>query len=422
MGSDAPRRCSPLRRLYLQFPIAASSAAARAHVTLDLPRTPAAHSHVCGGQKDLTACLSSLPRALVASLDVRLSIGSLASLWRLTALQRLQLSCASCAGSWSGLAALTRLHHLSVFIDRPTSTTDPYRDLPNALAALSNLRCLNIEACNYLLPMDPIRSRHLQTLTKLEQLRLVNAAYSADVAAALPALTALTGLCCHVGLLLDFTRVQWEQLGSLTALRELELSHCHLRRLPAALVQLTALTRLHLSSGLFNYGNLWELAPLSALRQLQHLNLSWCGLAGVPQQLAALTQLTQLSLEGNRLMGVAARGQNPSALAPLAALQQLQHINLSYCGLASLPEQLSALAALTCLDLAGNSNLAGGWQHLRPLTRLRQLGLWRVPLPDGVPPGVAALPRCRALAVPESGGKGRLGTVACETMRLRHSS
>ena len=59
-----------------------------------------------------------------------------------------------------------------------------------------------------------------------------------------------------------------------------------------------------------------------------------------------------------------------------------------------MPRLLSALTAPPRLSLAGNRGLVGGcWQHLRPLTRLRQMDVWRVPLPNAAPPApeVAAL-------------------------------
>lgn len=48
---------------------------------------------------------------------------------------------------------------------------------------------------------------------------------------------------------------------------------------------------------------------------------------------------------------------------------------LSGCDLTTLPAVLVMLTVLTHLGLSGNSKLAVGWQHLQPLTQLRDLDL-----------------------------------------------
>ena len=121
---------------------------------------------------------------------------------------------------------------------------------------------------------------------------------------------------------------------------------------------------------------------LRGLTALQELLLEGCSIQQLPAALSQLTMLTSLSIRDNDL----------SALAPLAALRPLEQLDLSWCELAAVPEQLSALTALTRLSLSWNRNSVGGWHHLIPLTRLRSLALGDVPLPDGVPPEVTALP------------------------------
>lgn len=91
--------------------------------------------------------------------------------------------------------------------------------------------------------------------------------------------------------------------------------------------------------------------------------------------MSRLTGLTRLSICSDNL----------SALAPLAALRQLENLQLAECQLAAVPEQLSVLTALMQLILSYNNTMVGGWQNLRTLTRLRDLYLAGVPLPDGVP-------------------------------------
>ena len=48
-------------------------------------------------------------------------------------------------------------------------------------------------------------------------------------------------------------------------------------------------------------------------------------------------------------------------------------LDLKGCSLAGVPEDLSALTSLSSLDLNENYDLAGGWQHLRPLRQLSAL-------------------------------------------------
>ncbi|KAI3434382.1 hypothetical protein D9Q98_002460 [Chlorella vulgaris] len=130
-----------------------------------------------------------------------------------------------------------------------------------------------------------------------------------------------------------------------------------------------------------------ELLSLPALAGLQALRLARCYLEQLPRALSAHTQLTALDLSGTHV----------SALAPLAALQRLQSLDLRNCGLTAVPEQLSVLTALTRLDLADNEQLAGGWQHLLPLTQLRNLNLCGTPFGSGrVPPELAGLKHLRA--------------------------
>lgn len=174
---------------------------------------------------------------------------------------------------------------------------------------------------------------------------------------------------------------------------------CPVAALSGQLSAMTALTNLSLAGNKNVLGagqNPVALAPLADLQQLQCLDLSWCGLMAVPELLAPAA-LTQLRLAGNSSLGRAAGGQDLSALAPLAARHQLQCLDLSWCGLMAVPGQLSALTAQTQLDLEGNINLAGGWQHLRPLVCLRNLDLTGLLLPGGVPPELSELPTLTCL-------------------------
>ena len=237
--------------------------------------------------------------------------------------------------SCRGLAALSRLQHLEI----RCCTVPPFKDLPAGLSSLAGLTHLDLLTIAPLPAEDAIRCQHLQRLSLLQYLSLQIVATSGDVAAALPALPALTYLRC-TGMYPQpaAAAVSWHNLCGLTALQELSVGYCRIQQLPSPLPQLNALTSLIIAS----QDCLALLALLPALRQLERLDFSWCELPAVPEQLSALTALTWLSLLGSR-------------------------------------------------------NLAGGWQHLRPLTRLRELNLLCVPLPDGVPPEVAALPALERL-------------------------
>ena len=344
-------------------PTSGPAAAARAHIKLTKMQ------HV--GVKETCACLSALPAELVVSLTaagqqdhggraaglplhavahlVQLTFlelpmycgfaatGDVASLWQLTALRRLRLGYWRCDGSWRGMAALRQLQHLELYLDRRGMIMHngrrPYQDLSASLSALTCLTFLKLEletSDNVSPPLpagDAVCYQHLQPLGRLQRLRLVNTGGGADVAAALPSLTALTHLHCTAPP--GAAPVDWQHLGWAAELQELTLDHCYIRRLPGALSSLAALTSLRIIND-----NLSGLEPLSALHQLQELELIRCRLAAVPDQLSALTALTWLSLGYNR------------------------------------------------------SLVGGGWEHLLPLTRLRTLRLEDVPLPAGVHPEV----------------------------------
>ena len=315
----------------------------------------------------MCACLSAMPAGLVASLaaghyieglqallptsalarlthltSLELSwrssfypTGYVASLWPLTALRRLQLDCAHCTGGWLGLAALSRLQHLEM----NCRTEPPFEDLPAGLSTLTALTFLSLVADEDAVPENAIRAQHLQRLSLLQHLGLDGVVTSDDVAAALPALPALTYLyCCAIDQHPAAAAVSWHNLCRLTALQELSLSRCRIQQLPSLLPQLTALTR--------------------------------------------------LSIESHDCLAL---------LALLPDLRQLECLELCCCDLAAVPEELSAVTSLTRLDLSENDAMAGGWQHLRPLTRLRELNLSSVPLPNGVPPEVSALPELERL-------------------------
>lgn len=204
---------------------------------------------------------------------------------------------------------------------------------------------------------------------------------------------------------------QLEQiLQRLAQLRHLTIFDCQLAAIPAALSSCTQLASLNLDGSRLAAG--WQhLQPLAQLQhlvlsgtdhlpaslgqltQLQHLVLS--GAADLPASLGQLTQLTHLELE--RCSNV------PAVSHQLSALHRLQSLQLSECGLAEVPAAVSGLTALTALCLQHNQ-LAGGFDHLRPLVQLRQLQLQANDL-DEVPAAISALTALQELCLgyPECG-------------------
>ncbi|KAL4434157.1 hypothetical protein ABPG75_000598 [Micractinium tetrahymenae] len=115
---------------------------------------------------------------------------------------------------------------------------------------------------------------------------------------------------------------------------------------------------------------LW-LRSYRALTQLQQLELSLCHVEDIGM-LAPLTAApTLLSLHGGRDQAGCSISAGWEHLRPLRLLANL---DLAACRRPplALPEDLSTLTALTRLDVRRNPGLTGGWQHLAPLTRLRE--------------------------------------------------
>jgi Leucine-rich repeat (LRR) protein len=170
------------------------------------------------------------------------------------------------------------------------------------------------------------------------------------------------------------------QTLALGGLQVLVLKGCLVTKLPRELSKLSDLTSLNLSDNCIT-----ALAPLATLHRLQHLNLACCNLKAVPQQVSALTALTRLSLHKNKRVDCGWQH-----LVPLTGLRDL---DVAFCEFESeaVPEQLATLTALTRLDLSYKLNLEeGGWQHLLPLTQLEDLRLAFCSMP-GLPKELCAL-------------------------------
>lgn len=134
-----------------------------------------------------------------------------------------------------------------------------------------------------------------------------------------------------------------DQLGQLTHLKKLTITHTGLTTLPAV---------------------------LGELKQLQYLNLRNNQLTSLPPQIGQLPQLVNLDLRFNALQ------QLPDTIGQLSGLQML---NLSGNQLVSLPAQVGQLTELTHLDLRNNL-FATFPSAVFPLPNLQQVDLQDNPI------------------------------------------
>ncbi|RVW71652.1 MDIS1-interacting receptor like kinase 2 [Vitis vinifera] len=154
-----------------------------------------------------------------------------------------------------------------------------------------------------------------------------------------------------------------DQIGSLTKLTNLDLSHNQLTGpIPHQIGSLTKLTHLDLFDN-----KLTGPIPhqIGSLTKLIHLDLSGNQLTGpLPHQIGTLTGLTYLHVSSNELTGVI-----PSSLGRLT---KLTHLDLSYNQLnGSIPSEIGNIKDLVTLDLSNNlisgeipsnlENLKGLW-------------------------------------------------------------
>lgn len=154
---------------------------------------------------------------------------------------------------------------------------------------------------------------------------------------------------------------------------------------PAALTALTALTRLPLSrqTQLSDGSALDEI--LQPLVQLKELSLDHCRLAAVPAALSRCAQLTSLNLNNNALAG------GWEHLQPLSRLQTLW-----MCDAADVSASLAYITGLSWLDLARCGNVPAASRHLAGLRLLSFLNLTSCGLAE-VPAAVSALTALEAL-------------------------
>ncbi|MEU9131368.1 leucine-rich repeat domain-containing protein [Kitasatospora sp. NPDC048540] len=158
------------------------------------------------------------------------------------------------------------------------------------------------------------------------------------------------------------------RLGTLTALRELDLSGTGLRRLPDTVGDLAELRVLDIS------GNRFEALPdrLGALARLEVLRAADLSCA-VPEALAGLGALRELDLSALQPGGY----DDPVAFPlPVTALTGLRELSLARTWLTEVPDALLALTGLVHLDLRGS--LSAGLHRLPDLARLPHLRVLRL--------------------------------------------
>ncbi len=207
--------------------------------------------------------------------------------------------------------------------------------------------------------------------------------------AVLAPLTALTELQLGYQAQLNDGNQLVQILQPLGQLRNLSMTVCQLTAVPAAVSCCTQLV--HLDLGRNELAGGWQ--HLQPLVQLQYLSLSHA--AQLPTSMPLLPQLTRLDLSYC--------GTVPAFSDQSAALHRLRALDLTMCFLTEVPAAVAALTALTLLQL-GFNQLAGGFDHLRPLAQLQVLWLHANDLAE-VPPVVAALTALQHLSLgnPQSG-------------------
>ena len=374
---------------------------------LALPRASTVSVGVAFSVHIATDCLSGL--AALTCLDwcgpgswPRVYLfGDTAHLWQLAQLRRLAVGVGALPPPYGGLGQLVHLQHLQLIglrdlsqlvealpavpglthLDLGRSGGSPGSDW-RQLRALSRLRVLRLGA-----PDVAGLASHLPALPQLEDLALEQGNLQ-QVPPTLAALMGLTRLSLHSNVALAGG---WHNLVLLAPqLWSLDLSQCGFGEVPAELSALSCLHTLALED-IYGLVGLQRLAPLAP--SLRELRIAGCGLGEVPAVVSGLTALTCLDLGHNWHDGEMPGAPAPQFMSggwqhlrPLSG--SLQALDLSQNGLREVPSVLSGLTGLTSLSLWGNDDPAGvgaldtdavwvisGWQHLRPLSRLRELDL-----------------------------------------------
>jgi leucine-rich repeat protein SHOC2 len=191
------------------------------------------------------------------------------------------------------------------------------------------------------------------------------------------------------------------EIGRLSALRQLDLTHNQLTSLPAEIGQLTSL------EGLYLVGNELTSLPveIGQLTSLTRLNLGDNQLTSLPAEIGQLTSLRDwLYLGNNELTSV------PAEIGQLTALAML---DLGGNQLTSLPAEIGQLASLEGLYLDGNQ-LASVPAEIGQLTSLERLYVSGNQL-SSVPAEIGRLTSLRELSL----GGNRLTSVPAAIREFR---
>lgn len=158
-------------------------------------------------------------------------------------------------------------------------------------------------------------------------------------------------------------------VGNLTYLASLDVSHNKLTELPEEL------SNLHYLQGLYATHNRLNTFPeqILLLPVLIKLDLSANQIGTIPSEIRRMDQLTRLTMDQNTLTSIPVE---------LYALKNLNVLELADNGLQSLPEGISGLRTLEKLDLAGN-RLTGLPREITTLSgNLKELNIQRNRIPQ----------------------------------------
>lgn len=235
------------------------------------------------------------------------------------------------------------------------------------------------------------------------------------------------------GYQLDAIRFPCELLA-IAHLQVLQITACHIDRIPEEIGTLANLQRLVLCNSTIND----PLDPLTLVR-LTALVLRQTTLSLAHHNIAALTNLVELTITSwgsarSTLDGLpqltklhkltfSQNGNRPLNLPPaLGQLTRLQHLDLSSNGLTALPLSFIHLTRLHSLILRCNS--FSDPQALAPLTALRQLehvSLYQNFLAEA-PSSLCALPQLRTIDLGRNRLRGPLPDSLMALRQLRHVS
>lgn len=197
------------------------------------------------------------------------------------------------------------------------------------------------------------------------------------------------------------------QIGKLTALTEIDLSHNNLALLPPEIGNCTSLEILRVSGN----HHLTHLPPETGkLKNLLILNASSCGLTSLPSTIGNCVSLKDLNLYANslpllppeigqleNLTSLELWGNNLTSLPEeIRTLSQLAYLNCGNNNFSEIPQEVGDLENLRTLDFSHNENLTFLPRSLFNLTGLASLKLSNCSL-ESIDPAIGALRRLSLL-------------------------